>query len=148
MLNCIKLSSFLGFLFVLPLCACLRACAFVVVPQEYLTFQEDEMNPECFKRSGKRCFSRQVTDWLNQEDEGGWPHLSLCVSRIWMMCRTHKQPSFFSLLSLGHLKGAIRLGFNCQLACRYINADTVWHKSRDCLAVPPFKHLFCLQSCV
>lgn len=93
---------------------------------------------------------RSLIGWIRSTREAGEdePTPCLCVSRIWMMCRTRMQSSLVSLSSLGHLKGTIRLGFNCQLACRYINADTGWHKSRDCLAVLPFNRLFCLQSCV
>lgn len=118
-----KLTNFSKFPFMLLF----FSCTLCVHMQEYLAPREHES--ECFKRSGRLCFSRSLIGWIRSPSEDGEdePSPFLHVVRILMMSRTHKWPSLLRFLSLGPLKGTVHLCFNCQSACRYSNVHTVWH---------------------
>lgn len=144
-INLLRFLIQVTFLF-MPVCKCMRSCAHRSISpfrklkwiQNALKGQENSASPVRLLRGWIR--SRELV-----EDE---PNPFLCVSRQWIMCRTHKQPSLVSLLSLGHMKGTVHLGFNCQLVCCYINAETIWHKSGDCHVSPPFNGFFSACSLV
>lgn len=83
----------------LALHACMSVRVFLCT-QEYLTFKEDEMNPEFFKRSGKLCFSRQV-HWLAESRVRGrlvkMSQILLCLVPEYERCAEHTSIHLWSV---------------------------------------------------